>query len=208
MRTTNRFGVSFERGDIAQAVDYKVVHVTLKRIRPTTCDGCGATIAIGDLYGTRYRREHYCLDELDRDLETPAAVRFLSCEPLLGPVDLQRFMHRPDCGCLGCFNVTRGTVPDQRLHWVIAGGESGPGARRVAAGVPFFFKQWGAWSPDPTSKSKPDAMVLGDGRAIGPHEEVWAADTLDAIPMANVGKKQAGRTLDGRTWDEMPERVL
>lgn len=63
MRTTNRFGASFERGDIAQAVDYTVVRVTLRRIQPTTCDGCGATIAIGDLYGTRYRRERYCLDE-------------------------------------------------------------------------------------------------------------------------------------------------
>lgn len=76
MRTTNRFGASFERGDIAQAVDYTVVRVTLRRIQPTTCDGCGATIAIGDLYGTRYRREHYCLDELDRDIvERPTAPK-------------------------------------------------------------------------------------------------------------------------------------
>lgn len=73
-------------------------------------------------------------------LETPAAVRFLSCEPLLGPVDLSTWLWRID--------------------WIIVGGESGPGfrsmqaswARRlrdqsVLSGVPFFFKQWGGRTP-------------------------------------------------------------
>jgi protein gp37 len=91
----------------------------------------------------------------------PAQVRFLSCEPLLGPLTLD----------------LRG------IHWVIAGGESGPRARPmqlswargvrdqcVAAGVPFFFKQWGA------------------------HD----------VTGRRVGKKTAGRELDGRTWDELP----
>jgi len=74
-------------------------------------------------------------------LQTPAAVRFLSCEPLLGLVDLRLDPARP-------------------LDWVIAGGESGPAARPMQpdwvrslrdqcqlAGVPFFFKQWGEWAP-------------------------------------------------------------
>lgn len=84
-------------------------------------------------------------------LATPAAVRFLSCEPLLGPVDLRL----EDCW-----------LPDdhytaaERIGWVIVGGESGPGARPLhpqwvrdlrdqarAARVAFFFKQWGAWRP-------------------------------------------------------------
>ena len=72
-------------------------------------------------------------------LSIPAAVRFLSCEPLIGPLDLSAFLDRPDS-----------------VHWVIVGGESGPQAREIdpgwvralrdqcqSAGVPFFFKQWG-----------------------------------------------------------------
>lgn len=85
----------------------------------------------------------------------PAHVRFLSCEPLLGPLD---------------------NLPLDGIHWVIVGGESGPGARPMdpawvrailaqcrRAGVPFFFKQWGG-----------------------------------------VRKDRTGRDLDGRTYDELP----
>jgi protein gp37 len=85
-----------------------------------------------------------------------ASVRFLSVEPLLGPIP---------------------RLPLQGIHWVIVGGESGPGARNmdprwvrkirdrcIAQGVPFFFKQWGG-----------------------------------------TRKKLTGRELDGRTWDDMPE---
>jgi protein gp37 len=87
----------------------------------------------------------------------PAAVRFLSIEPLLGPIP---------------------SLPLDGIHWVIVGGESGPGRRLMAAewardirdqclraGVPFFFKQWGGRTP-----------------------------------------KSAGRVLDRRVWDEMPLR--
>jgi protein gp37 len=87
--------------------------------------------------------------------KVPAAVRFLSVEPLLGPI---------------------ARLPLNGIHWVIVGGESGPGYRGVKAewvrqirsqclalGVPFFFKQWGGMTP-----------------------------------------KSGGRTLDGRTWDQMP----
>ena len=83
-------------------------------------------------------------------LDTPAAVRFLSCEPLLGAVSLTRWLH-------GGFGVA-GPWPD--LDWVIVGGESGPGARPMrpdwarslrdeceAADVPFLFKQWGGIRP-------------------------------------------------------------
>lgn len=88
---------------------------------------------------------------------TGAKVRFLSLEPLLGPLE---------------------NLDLDGIHWAIVGGESGPGARPLqqawvtdirdqclAANVPFFFKQWGG-----------------------------------------VFKKRNGRTLDGRTWDELPER--
>ena len=79
-------------------------------------------------------------------LEVPAAVRFLSCEPLIGPLDLSGFMN--------------GGAGSHGLHWVIVGGESGIGARPMDVGwarllrdqcrrgrVPFFFKQWGGLTP-------------------------------------------------------------
>ena len=90
--------------------------------------------------------------------KVPAVVRFLSVEPLIGPIP---------------------NLALSRIHWVIVGGESGPGSRPMEAdwvrqirdrcvsrGVPFFFKQWGG-----------------------------------------VNKKATGRTLDGRTWDEMPQGI-
>lgn len=79
-------------------------------------------------------------------LAVPAAVRFLSCEPLIGPLDLSAFMD--------------GAVGSDSLHWVIVGGESGISFRTMeaawartlrdqcrGAGVPFFFKQWGGRTP-------------------------------------------------------------
>jgi len=87
--------------------------------------------------------------------KSPARTRFLSCEPLLGPLP---------------------RLPLKGIHWVIVGGESGPGSRPMqgswvldikgqcaSKGVPFFFKQWGG-----------------------------------------VNKKKTGRELEGRTWDELP----
>lgn len=104
--------------------------------------------------GVSVENEDY-LHRIDRLREVPAQVRFLSLEPLVGPL--------PDLDLNG-------------IHWVIVGGESGPGSRPMKktwvrdirrqcrkAGVPFFFKQWGG-----------------------------------------VRKKQTGRKLDGRIYDEMP----
>jgi protein gp37 len=116
---------------------------------------------------------------------TPAAKRFVSCEPLLGPIDLSH-------------NLGKG------IDWVIAGGESGPGARPMHPDwvrdlrnqcqhpdVPFFFKQWGEWLPvsffDASPKIPENLIDLGD------------------LYMGRVGKKAAGRTLDGREWNEAPE---
>jgi protein gp37 len=108
--------------------------------------------------GTSVENQRWADIRIPKLLRTPAAVRFLSCEPLLGPIDLHLDI-----------------VPGE-LGWVIVGGESGVGARPmdaswarslrdqcVGSGVPFFFKQWGGITP-----------------------------------------KAGGRTLDERTWDEMP----
>jgi protein gp37 len=130
-------------------------------------------------------------------LETPAAVRFLSCEPLLGPVSLARPDGEVNQGFRGgrC-GAAPGSCGDNTcrtgIDWVIAGGESGPGARPMhpdwarslrdqctAAGVPFFFKQWGEW-----------------------------VHRKDSVELVRVGKKQAGRELDGRVWDEYPAGLV
>lgn len=132
--------------------------------------------------------------------ETPAAVRFLSLEPLLGPL--------PSLDLTG-------------IDWVIVGGESGAGARPmhsdwvrdirdrcVAVGVPFFFKQWGAWGRGSYFKNGGQIMAR-DGRLCDPYQ---ASARFGAEHPANlnlewirrVGKGAAGRDLDGRTWDEMP----
>ena len=160
-------------------------------------------------------------------LRTPAAVRFLSCEPLLGPVDLTRWI-----------DDERNAL-DQAgdIDWVIVGGESGHGARPmhpgwvdslrdqcVTHGVPFFFKQWGEFqdrSVGPDQRGT-DYVVVWDGRhettAAHWHENDRGLHTSDlararlrsergtehATWIGRVGKKAAGRELDGRTWDQVP----
>lgn len=136
-------------------------------------------------------------------LQTPAAVRWLSVEPLLGPVNLNSFM----VGDETAINPLRGeryaTVqhmavrPEKidRVDWVVVGGESGNGARPmspqwarslrdqcVAASVPFFFKQWGNHAPLNTAQADANIVVA-------------------------MSKKTAGRLLDGREWNEMPAEV-
>jgi protein gp37 len=131
-------------------------------------------------------------------LAAPAAKRFLSMEPLLGPVDLRaaRYGH---------------ATALQRLDWVIAGGESGAHARPshpdwfrslrdqcVSAGVPFFFKQWGEWAPCISG-----TLVMPDPSAPCPDTMKGGMDAGGAW-MRKVGKKAAGALLDGREWREVP----
>lgn len=199
--------------------------------------------------------------EADRDipklLDVPAAVRFLSMEPLLGPVDLTPWLD-PDEFCEGCDDgegygnrCGRTDIPrEQQCPWgravqivtehgpfgpdgephtvtsevlkldlVIVGGESGPHARPmhpdwarslrdecVAAGVPFFFKQWGEWAP---RRPAEEADLLDARKAVilrpdGVQSSGLLAYGPDAWVMDRIGKARAGRLLDGRTWDQMP----
>ena len=119
--------------------------------------------------------------------ETPAAVRMLSCEPLLGPLD---------------------NLDLDGIGWVIVGGESGHGARPMhpdwargirdacaAASVPFFFKQWGNWvAPDQMTADAFMSWDVENGTSAYDRTQPW-----------RLGKKRAGRELDGRTWDEYPD---
>lgn len=143
-------------------------------------------------------------------LSIEARVRFLSCEPLLGPLDLAYalFNGADDLGAL------------PGLHWVIAGGESGPRARPMhpawarslrdqcqAAGVPFHFKQWGEWLPDDQAHVLGDetqaAILTGTGpRSMGVYHPPRGPGQRAEV--YRVGKRAAGRLLDGRTWDEVP----
>jgi len=176
-------------------------------------------------------------DQATADALVPALLKsrdlvptlFLSVEPLLGPIDFSSYLIPP--------------ISSLPFDWVIVGGESGPQARPMhpdwartlrdqcqAAGVPFFFKQWGEWIEDRDSPSpvpvastvlagtpaectvmlppKRSLMILrangvdrvfsSSGKFTGESpqpEDAW---------MLRVGKKAAGRLLDGRTWDELP----
>ena len=116
----------------------------------------------------------------------PAAVRFISAEPLLGALDLRAHL-------------------GSTIGWVITGGESGPKARPSSpswfrellgqcksAGVPFHFKQWGDWAP--SQRLRRSAAEATSSREVD-----------DGSMMLRVGKKAAGRLLDGRMWDGLPE---
>ena len=134
-------------------------------------------------------------------LQTPAAVRFISAEPLLGPIDLELVDFD---GATGLCVLER----PRRIDWVIAGGESGPHSRPmhpawprqlrdqcVANGVPFLFKQWGEWV---APKQIPDAA-----RFTGRERQT----TVAGKTVLRLGKKHAGRELDGRLWDQYPDEV-
>jgi protein gp37 len=147
-------------------------------------------------------------------LDTPAAVRFLSAEPLLGPVDLTMVpSHKIAPTVTIMINATTGEDgaggKRARLDWVIGGGESGPGARPMhadwarslrdqceAAGVAFFYKQAGEWLHETQATSDQWNPIGAAARNI----HLWDDGTMSL----RIGKKAAGRLLDGREWNQMP----
>lgn len=184
-------------------------------------------------------------------LNTPAAVRFVSAEPLLNFIDMRRLnlgdglfvdamtgFHKGDRGAGWSGRLLPKKLP--HLDQLIVGGESGPGARPVhlewvrslrdqTAIIPcaFFFKQWGDWLPGENLGHKcvtahQDGTVGAryfkvthdnyvwwdrkDRRGSGPVCD-WPGMALSPIKYftQRVGKKKAGRLLDGRTWDEYPQ---
>lgn len=163
-------------------------------------------------------------------LRTPAAVRFISAEPLLGPIDFEAMTTDPPNSGLALtdgFGRFDGEAP-AAIHWVIVGGESGHGLTRPmhpdwarglrdqcqAAGVPFFFKQWGECCPTTTFyKTLDPEMVLHMSDGIYPvPDDVPTIETIPGrgkiirgVPYVRCGKKAAGRLLDGREWNEFPQ---
>ena len=161
-------------------------------------------------------------EEADRDipklLATPPCVRFLSIEPMLGPIDLRRcVLHSgpieladtapPEWRGITTVNIVtdalaHGEKSGRRIDWVICGGESGPQARPMhpdwarslrdqcaAAGVPFHFKQWGGWAP--YDRGRIDSASL-------------ATPGSTDMPMQRFGVKLAGRLLDGVEHNGVP----
>ncbi len=146
-------------------------------------------------------------NRLDYLRQTPAVVRFVSYEPAVGPLNLIHIAPEVIGGdpaeCI-CDYLT--DMGEPRLDWVICGGESGPGARPMhpdwarkvrddckAAGVAFFMKQWGEWVP-----------ITEKARWCGISDHKKLHDLGDGTVIYRVGKKKAGRLLDGVEHDAMP----
>lgn len=144
-------------------------------------------------------------------LQTPAAVRWISAEPLLGPVDLRFHIFSEPTGNLRTHHGKRQMElrrpADGGLHWVVVGGESGPNARPMhpawarslrdqcaAADVPFLFKQWGEFAP-----REPYASELMESDEL--------CGKWDGVSY-RYGKKGAGRLLDGAQHDGYPEKTV
>ena len=149
--------------------------------------------------------------------DTPAAVRFVSYEPALGPLDVAAGLPRQGDG---------GVKPP--LHWLIAGGESGPKARPAhpdwfrkvrdqcsEVSIPFFFKQWGEWlwhetyaipgcGHESSTGAEGPALKLGRPVVIFKCDLCGQLHDDHGIEFERVGKKRAGRLLDGKEWSEFP----
>jgi protein gp37 len=171
----------------------------IERLAPARWRGRGAWPAHA-WPGTTTEDQDAFNERAPRLLNVDAAVRFISYEPAMGPLDIHG----------------SGDIAGEWLNLVIAGGETGPGARPAhpdwfravrdqcaAAGVAFHFKQWGDWAPEggreiAGSPRYQDIGLAGETVGLGAYPGI--------VRMRRVGKKAAGRLLDGRTWDEMPER--
>lgn len=157
--------------------------------------------------GVSAEDQHWAEIRVHALLRTPAAERWVSAEPLLGPIDLRNLKARNGalidalCGDVKSPDGTIYAACPGSVTWVVAGGESGRGARPMhpdwarslrdqcrATRTPFLFKQWGVhrWV---------------EHSAWDETTQCWVADGIEP---QRVSKKLAGRELDGRTWDEYP----
>lgn len=177
-------------------------------------------------------------DEADRDipklLAIPAAKRFLSIEPMLGPIDLERPRTGIDLDQGGGGLICQPWLIQSGIDWIICGGESGPKARPLhpdwvrslrdqcqAAEVPFFFKQWGEWVEIDGLRCQGHPLASASDWGPG---VCWLTITGEKISLNDprcsgvcrpsvwgadvlikrIGRQATGRHLDGRTHDAFP----
>lgn len=160
--------------------------------------------------GVSAERQQEWDERLEQLGATPVAVRFVSVEPMLGPIDVGNAFDQ----------ALPGGSPYKPIDWIICGGESGPKARPMhpdwarslrdqchESGVAFFFKQWGEWAPSTPEAARGNPR--SGWRCLAGHPHVAKAAELypaaGAAFMERVGKKRAGRALDGVEYDTMPE---
>jgi len=183
------------------------------------CDGLPGLRRGNVWVGTTVEDQQRADERIPQLLAIPAAVRFLSCEPLLGPVVIpQHYLQWSGSAAGGWY---RG-----KIDWIIVGGESGPKARPMhpawarslrdqarAANVPFFFKQWGEWittPPTPTELTRPRDLTPGP-----PHWPTWHGDAYGSsigfdppeLILRNVGKHVAGDRLDDELIQAIPTPI-
>lgn len=179
-------------------------------------------------------------DQADADkfvpelLQTPAAKRFVSAEPLLGHIHLGYLgwpsgetRRRDGFNALIGMRYENGEMAEQlpKLDWVICGGETGIAARPThpdwarslrdqcgAANIPFFFKQWGEWAPGENSsraqtKTERVARLTDSGWDFSELTVTQSQHThiYDEPDLYRLGRREAGRRLDGEYHDAFPE---
>lgn len=141
--------------------------------------------------GTTIENQKYADERMPQLLKVPAACRFISCEPLLGDVDLSKWLGKSKRGFWS-------------IDWVIAGGESGAKARYMHPdwprnlrdqcakhGVAFHFKQWGHWAP----------LEVGNGHV---RRQLVVETKREGMVTLGLFSRKDARVLDGRTWDDVP----
>lgn len=193
--------------DSAPMLDWLLLTKRPENIMPMMSDWLEGTAFPSNIWiGTSVEDQQRANERIPHLLRVPARVRFLSCEPLLGAIDLSHYLI-DDWTRIGDDVHWHEHPP---IHWLIVGGESGPGARPMhpdwalslrdqaqAAGVPFFFKQHGEY-------------VHADDCAIDSHKHAslfCAGGTAQTVTLYKVGKHAAGRLLDGREWNEFPDLI-
>ena len=173
-------------------LDWLLLTKRIGNVVPMLRDMGGASFPANVWLGATVVNQAEANRDIPKLLAVPARVRFLSIEPMLGPISLD--------AALWTYEGPKRIARDL-LHWVIAGGESGPAARPMhpdwprrlreqcaEAGVPFLFKQWGEYRPG-IAGWLGEHVDFGDGRVV-----------------QRVGKAAAGRDLDVRRHDECPLR--
>ena len=172
--------------------------------------------------GTSIEDQKTADERIPHLLKCPAAVRWVSAEPLIGAVDLTRVSSAGlgwGCRTFDPLNMRKsdGEALDG-LDWIVVGGESGPGARPMhsiwarclrdqcmEAGVPFLFKQWGRFLPDeqgPLLSGKCEGMDSNGAPSSDLHSTI--PEGPNHLWFYPLGKKHTGRELDGRAWTQYP----